>query len=204
MRGWICWRRQDLTIELVVIAKNTEHSSNEIDMTDMKNTIDTQTDVVTHQAIRFASSDNADVNALSSSLFEYVESNNVEANFCRFHRMSMSWVRFLMVENRFLQETPQGVSQEMWQTQAAHQSNKNYECVDYIFVFATEVNGKTTIELDDALEENFMTVYVKTINGKTTSFKCDKKKESSYENRMKLKEYHRSCEARHTLHTKEK
>ena len=37
-------------------------------MTDMKNTIDTQTDVITHQVIRFASSDNADVNALSSSL----------------------------------------------------------------------------------------------------------------------------------------
>ena len=41
-------------------------------MTYMKNTIDTVADVITHQAIRFASSDNADVNAFSSSLFEYV------------------------------------------------------------------------------------------------------------------------------------
>ena len=52
---------------------------------------------------------------------------------------------------------------------------KNYVCDDYIFefendyifVFANEVNEKTTIELDDVLEENYMTVYVKTINGKT-------------------------------------
>ena len=43
-------------------------------------------------------------------------------------------------------------------------------------MFATEVNEKTTIELDDALEENCMTVYVKTINGKTISIKCDKQK----------------------------
>ena len=49
-------------------------------------------------------------------------------------------------------------SQEMWQTQAAHQSNKKYECDDYIFVFATEVNEKTTIDLDDVLERNYMTV----------------------------------------------
>ena len=70
-----------------------------------------------------------------------------------------------MVENRVSQDTSQDVSQEMWQTQAAHQSNKNYECDDYIFeiendyifVFATEVSEKTTIELDDALEENYMT-----------------------------------------------
>ena len=38
-------------------------------MTDMKNAIDTVADVVTHQVIRFVSSDNADVSALSSSLF---------------------------------------------------------------------------------------------------------------------------------------
>ena len=63
----------------------------------------------------------------------------------------MFGVRFLTVENRFLQD----VSQEMWQTQAAHHSNNNYVCDDYIFdfendyifVFATEVNEKTTIEL---------------------------------------------------------
>ena len=174
------------------------HSGNETDMTDMKNTIDTQTDVVTHQVICFVSSDNADVNALSSSLFQYVivpavskdtwiQSNNVEANFCCFHRTSVFGVRLLMVENRFHQDTSQDRSQEMWQTQAAHQSNKNYECDDYIFefendyifVFATEVNEKTTIELDDVPEENYMTVYVKTINGKTISIKCDKKQKAA-------------------------
>ena len=33
--------------------------------------------------------------------------------------------------------------------------------------------------LHDALEENYMTVYVKTINGKTISFKCDKKQKAA-------------------------
>ena len=81
-----------LTIELAAIENSIRHSRNEIDMTDMKNTIDVQTDVITHQVLRFASSDNADVNDLSSSLCEYVivpavsndtwiQSNNVEANF---------------------------------------------------------------------------------------------------------------------------
>ena len=75
----------------------------------------------------------------------------------------------------------------MWQTQTAHQSNKNYECDDYnfefendyIFEYATAVHEKTTIELDDALEESCMTVYVKTINGKTISIKCDKKQKAA-------------------------
>ena len=95
-----------LAIELMAIENNIGHSGNEIDMTDTKNTIDTV----------------ADVNALSSSLYEYVivpdlslfecmdrkniavlndtwiQSNNVEANFC-------FGVRFLMVENRFSQDT---------------------------------------------------------------------------------------------------
>ena len=61
-----------LTIELWEIENNIGHSGNKIDMTDKKNTIDTQTCVITHYVIRFASSDNADVHALSSSLFEYV------------------------------------------------------------------------------------------------------------------------------------
>ena len=108
-------------------------------------------------------------------------------NCCCFHRISVFGLRFLVVENRFHQDTSQDGSQEMWQTQAAHQSNKNYECDDYIFefdndyifVFATEVNEKTTIELDDVLEENFITVYVKTINGKTISIKCDEKQKSA-------------------------
>ena len=61
-------------------------------------------------------------------------------------------------------------------------------------MFASEVREKTTIELDDALEENCMTVYVKTNNGKTISVKF-------YENtkqllfRMKMKEDHRSRKA---------
>ena len=92
-----------------------------------------------------------------------------------------------MVENRFHQDTSQDEHQEMWQIQVAHQSNKNYECDDYIFefendyifVFATEVSEQTTIELDDALEENCMTVHVKTINGKTISIKCDKKQKAA-------------------------
>ena len=77
----------------------------------------------------------------------------------------------------------QDVSQDAWQNKAAHKSKKNNECDDntfefendYIFVFANEVSEKTTTELDNALEENYMTVYVKTINGKTISIKCDKK-----------------------------
>ena len=111
----------------------------------------------------------------------WIQSNNVEANF-GFHRSSVFGVRFLLVKNRFFQDTSQDVSQDMWQTQTAHQSQKNYECddyifefeTDYIFVFATELNKNITIELDDALEENCMTVYVNTINGKTIIIKCDK------------------------------
>ena len=57
-----------LTIELAAIENSIGHSGNEIDMTDMKNTIDTIADVIIHQVIRFASFDNADENALSSSL----------------------------------------------------------------------------------------------------------------------------------------
>ena len=75
------------------------------------------------------------VNALSSSLFDYeivkavsndtwMQSNSVEANCCCFHRTSVFGARFLMVENRFHQDASQDVSQELWQTQAAHQSNK--------------------------------------------------------------------------------
>ena len=111
------------------------------DMTDMQNTIDMITDVITHQAVRLItighSRNEIDMTDMKNTIFEF--------------------------EN------------------------------DYIFVFATEVNEKTTIELDDVLEENYMTVYVKTINGKTISIKCDKnRKQLLY--RMKLKEDHRSRE----------
>ena len=81
----------------------------------------------------------------------------------------------------------QDVHQDVWQNQTAHQSKKNNECDDntfefengLIFVFANEVSEKTTTELDNALEENYMTVYVKTINGKTISIKCDKKQKAA-------------------------
>ena len=46
---------------------------------------------------------------------------------------------------------------------------------DYIFEFATEVNEETTNENDYVLEENYMTIYVKMINGKTISVKCEGK-----------------------------
>ena len=46
---------------------------------------------------------------------------------------------------------------------------KNYEFDDYIFAPTPETSGKITTELEheDELEENSMTVYVKTISGKT-------------------------------------
>ena len=37
-------------------------------------------------------------------------------------------------------------------------------------MFATEVNEKTTIELDDVLEENYVTVYVKTMETESSYF----------------------------------
>ena len=75
----------------------------------------------------------------------------------------------------------------MWRNQAAHQSKKNYECDDNtfefenddIFVFANEVNEETANENDDVPEENYMTVHVKTINGKTISIKCDKEQKAA-------------------------
>ena len=70
-----------------------------------------------------------------------------------------------------------------WQLRTAHQSNKNFECGDfttefendYVFEFATEVNEENTNENDDLLEETYMTIYVKMINGKTISIKCEGK-----------------------------
>ena len=61
-------------------------------------------------------------------------------------------------------------------------------------MFATGVSEKTIIGLDDALEERYMTVYVKTINANTISIKCDKK-QKQLQYRRKLKEDHRSHEA---------
>ena len=74
-----------------------------------------------------------------------------------------------------------------WQLRTAHQSNQNFVCgdftiefeIDYIFEFATEVNEETTNENDDVLEENYMMIYVKMINGKTISIKCEGKHTSA-------------------------
>ena len=66
----------------------------------------------------------------------------------------------------------------MWKTQAAHQFLKKYDdCIFefenyYIFVFATEANEEIANENDDVLDQNHITVYVKTINGKTISSEC--------------------------------
>ena len=70
-----------------------------------------------------------------------------------------------------------------WQLRTAHQSIKNFKCGDpitefennYIFDFATEVNEENTNENDDLLEETYMMIYVKMINGKTIRIKCERK-----------------------------
>ena len=63
----------------------------------------------------------------------------------------------------------------VWQDQVIHQSRKNYDFNDYIFAISTEVNGNnpTQPEHEDEFKENYMTVYVKTISGKTIRIKCD-------------------------------
>ena len=116
------------------------------------------------------------------------ERNSVEANF-RFHHGSMFGMSFFLVENIFHQDTSQDLSQVVWQAQTVHQFKKN-ECDDYIFTIFMEVNGKNTTELEhkDEFEENYMTrialrvptltVYVKTISGKTIRIKCDKKQKA--------------------------
>ena len=68
----------------------------------------------------------------------------------------------------------------VWQALRAQQSIKHYEFDDYDLAPTTETSGKITTELEheDELEENNMTVYVKTISGKTISTKCDKKQKA--------------------------
>ena len=56
----------------------------------------------------------------------------------------------------------QDISQDVWQTQTAHKSIEDYEFDDCIFV-----------------EENGMTIYVRTSSGKTISIKCDKKQKAA-------------------------
>ena len=79
----------------------------------------------------------------------------------------------------FCQNVSQDVSQDVWQTSTAHQSIKVYEFDDYFFASTTEVIGKTTFELEDELEENCMTVHVRTSSGKTISIECDKKQKAA-------------------------
>ena len=54
------------------------------------------------------------------------------------------------------------------QIRTTHQPNGKFMCGDYTTEFEKEN--------DDLLEETFMTIYVKTINGKTISIKCKGKK----------------------------
>ena len=70
-----------------------------------------------------------------------------------------------------------------WQIPKAHQSNENVMCGDYttefendhIFEFANEENEENSKVIDDLPDENYMTIYVKTINGKTISIKSEGK-----------------------------
>ena len=84
-----------------------------------------------------------------------------------------------------LQDFSQDVSQDVWQTQTAHD--------DCIFAFTTEVIGKVTFELEDELEENCMTVYVRTNNGKTISITCDKKQKTTTISENVEKTYRKSA-----------
>ena len=65
---------------------------------------------------------------------------------------------------------------------------EKYEFDDYTFAFTSEMNGKITTELEfeDEPEENSTTVYVKTISGKTTSNKCDKKQKADLVHQRKV------------------
>ena len=58
-------------------------------------------------------------------------------------------------------------SPHKWQIRTAHQPNGKLMCGDYTTEFQKDN--------DDLLEETFMTIYVKTINGKTISIKCEGK-----------------------------
>ena len=50
-------------------------------------------------------------------------------------------------------------------------------------MFTNEISEKPTTELDNALEEDYMTIYVKTINGKLVSIKYDKKQKAATKRR---------------------
>ena len=63
--------------------------------------------------------------------------------------------------------TTRTTSPNKWQIRTIHQPNGKFMCGD-----CTTESEK---ENDDLLEKNFMTIYVKTINGKTISIKCEGK-----------------------------
>ena len=99
--------------------------------------------------------------------------NSVERN-SHFHNESFFGMSFLFDGV----ETPRPWTAQLvsfcssvWQVQTAHQSMKKYEFDDNIFAFTAEMNGKITteLELEDEPEENSITVYVKTISGRTIS-----------------------------------
>ena len=119
--------------------------------------------------------------------------NSVEGN-SLFHHGSFFGSSFLFEDI----ETHQGV----WQAQTAHQSIKENEFGDYIFAYATDISGKTTTELEDGPEVNCVTVFVRTINGKTTSIKCDKKQNSTGETGKKNIDPSRCNQPRRPLYDK--
>ena len=70
-----------------------------------------------------------------------------------------------------------------WQIRSAQQSNEKFMCGDFttefendhVFEFANEENEENSKVIDDLPDENYMTIYAKTINGKTISIKCEGK-----------------------------
>ena len=110
-----------------------------------------------------------------------------------FYNVSVFRAKFLFADVEF--------SQGLWQALTAHQSIKEYELQEYIFAFDTDENVKTIIGgmtefleyiFTLIIEENckisnggmnkdrteypIMGVYVRTVNGKTISSKCDRQK----------------------------
>ena len=59
-----------------------------------------------------------------------------------------------------------------WQALTAHRSNKGYKFQNHICALATEDNYKI---LENGVEKPDMTVYVKTISGKTITVNCDRR-----------------------------
>ena len=113
-----------------------------------------------------------------------------------FYNVSVFRVNFLFADVE--------LSQGLWQALTAHQSIKEYEFKDYTFASATDANDMTIIGgMTEFLEYIFtlnieengkisnegmnknrtqytnMTVYVRTINGKTISIKCDRQQKAA-------------------------